>query len=115
MKALQWLPLVLALAGCASATRPEHWPYQGSFLEVRNPTEAAQIIVARDGQGREWQVARIKAQGRACFRWPFIDRTGVLRTNGTERVVSSSFEPWTASRWSWDLTSDPVQDPSACH
>lgn len=114
MKTLQWLPLVFLMTGCAAANRPEHWPYRGSFLEVSNPTAHAQVIVAQDGQGREWQVARIKPQGRACFRWPFIDRTGVLRTSGTERVVSSPFDPWSAGRWSWDLTSEPVQDIKAC-
>lgn len=73
---MKWLPLLLLVSGCATANRVDVWPLRGSLLEVRNPTDAHQVIIARDGQGREWQVARIKPQGRACFRWPFIDGTG---------------------------------------
>ena len=111
---MKWIPLLLIVAGCASANRVDVWPQRGSFLEVENPTDSNQVIVARDGLGREWPVARLKPQGRACFRWPFIDQTGFLRTDGADRVVTKRFEPWTASGWTWGLSGEPVADPRAC-
>ena len=111
---MKWLPLLLIVAGCASANRAEHWPFRGSFLEVENTTGENQVVIARDGYGREWPVARVKPQGRACFRWPFIDQTGFLRTDGDERIVTQRFEPWTASGWTWALAGEPVANPRAC-
>lgn len=111
---MKWLPLLLIVAGCASANRPEHWPLRGSFLEVENPTDERQVVIARDGLGREWPVARLKPHGRACFRWPFIDQTGYLRTDGQDRIVTKRFEPWTESGWTWKLSAEPVPNPRAC-
>lgn len=111
---MKWLPLLLILAGCASANRPERWPLRGSFLEVQNFTDTDQVVIARDGYGREWPVARVKPQSRACFRWPFVDQTGFLRTDGEDRIVTKRFEPWTASRWTWPLSGEPVASTQAC-
>lgn len=111
---MKWLPLLLVVAGCGYANQVMVWPLRGAFLEVSNPTEEAQIVVARDGQGREWQVARIKAHGRACFRWPFIHQNGFLRTDGDDRIVTQQFEPWSAAGWSWPLAGQPVQNAQAC-
>lgn len=106
--------LLLLVVGCAPMKRYAHWPYQGSMLAVKNPTTDHQVVIARDGQGREWVVARIRPQGRACFRWPFIDNTGFLRTDGDDRVVTQRFEPWTADGWEWPLSGQPVASPQAC-
>lgn len=111
---MKWIPLLLLVSGCATANKVDVWPLRGSLLEVRNPTTDHQVIIARDGQGREWQVARIKPLGRACFRWPFIDGTGYLRTGGEDRITTQRFEPWSSSGWAWQLAGEPVATSRAC-
>ena len=111
---MKWIPLLLLVAGCAANNRYARWPSRGSMLAVENTTAQNQVIVARDGLGREWVVARIKPRGRACFRWPFIDNTGFLRTDGEDRVVTQQFEPWSADGWEWTLSGEPVANPQVC-
>jgi hypothetical protein len=111
---MKWLSLLLLVTGCAANNRYARWPYRGSMLVVQNPTTEHQIVVARDGEGREWVVARIKPRGRACFRWPFVNSTGFLRTDGEDRVITERFEPWTADGWEWQLSGQPVPNPQVC-
>lgn len=111
---MKWLPLLLIVAGCGYANAVKVWPARGALLEVENRTAQPQIVFARDGLGREWQVARIRPQGRACFRWPFIDQTGFLRTAGPDPIVTKPFEPWSEDRWTWTLGGEPVPNPQAC-
>lgn len=112
---MKWLPLLLLVSGCAVLSpKDQVWPARGAFLEVENPTDEKQVVIARDGQGREWPVARIKPGGRACFRWPFIHTTGFLRTDGEDRAVTQQFEPWSSQGWRWQLSGQPVAIPRAC-
>jgi hypothetical protein len=111
---MKWIPLLLLVVGCAANNRYARWPYRGSMLAVENPTPNHQVVIARDGAGREWVVARIKPRGRACFRWPFVDNSGFLRTDGEDRVVTERFEPWSADGWEWQLSGQPVANPQVC-
>lgn len=113
---MKWIPLLLIVAGCALPFSGEyrHWPYRGAMLAVHNPTSRAQVVIARDGRGREWVVARIKPQGRACFRWPFVDFIGVLRTDGADSLSTAPFDPWSADGWEWELLGQPVANPDVC-
>ena len=102
--------LLLTLFGCA---RPyAKWPYRGPMLEVTNPTSRRVIVSARDAEGRELVTARIGANGRLCFRWPFIHRVGFLVADST---MSGPFEPWSADGWSW-VAGDaaPSANPNVC-
>jgi hypothetical protein len=109
-------PLLLIVSGCALNLSGEYrkWPLRGAMLAVRNPTAHDQTVVARDGRGREWIVARIKSRDTACFRWPFIDYVGVLRTDGLDGVSTDPFEPWSADGWEWELFGQPVANPQVC-
>ena len=113
---MKWLPLLLIVSGtgCASTGHYAKWPLRGAMLSVQNPTSQEQVVIARDGRGREWVVARIKPQSRACFRWPFIDGTGLLRTDGADAVSTEPFEPWSADGWEWEMFGQPVANPRVC-
>jgi hypothetical protein len=110
---MKWLPLLLIVSGCG-LNQYRKWPARGSMLSVRNPTSHEQIVIARDGVGREYVVARIKAQGRACFRWPFIHQVGLLRTTGEDGVSTEPFEPWSEDGWEWELYGQPVANARVC-
>ena len=104
--------LVLTLFGCASANTYARWPYRGPMIEVTNPSHTNVVVTSVDAEGRALVTARIKPQGRACFRWPFIHRVGYLFAESTS---TQPFEPWEADGWSWVAGSDaPTPNPRAC-
>lgn len=105
--------LVLTLTACMTANYA-HWPYRGPMLMVENPTGNRMIVRARDGAGREWVTASIKAHGKSCFRWPFIHTVGYLIAAGADTLVSQAFEPWTADGWQWSGAPAPVANPNVC-
>jgi hypothetical protein len=111
---MKWLPLLLIVSACAFDSHYAKWPLRGAMLSVQNPTAQEQVVIARDGRGREWVVARIKPQARACFRWPFIDNVGLLRTDGGDEISTEPFEPWSADGWEWDLNGQPIANPRVC-
>jgi len=113
---MRWLtiPLIALAAGCASFTQYAKWPARGPMLEVRNPTAVSRIVIARDGVGRTLVKATMKPNGRACFRWPFVDSRGELLAAGSDTLSTGPFEPWAADGWAWAMDGEPVADPGAC-
>jgi len=60
------------------------------------------------GTGRGQVIHEGRGQ-RVRFLWPWIYDAGTLQATAGDSVVTVTFKPWTAQRWTWDLDSGLVQ------
>jgi hypothetical protein len=104
------------LLGCAGTIRNTQWPYRGPMMMVRNPTPHTVVVLARDGTGRELITARVRPNGKQCFRWPFIHAIGYLVAAESPRdtLTTEPFQPWSADGWEWSGQPEPTSNPNAC-
>ncbi|MFN2572214.1 MAG: hypothetical protein ABR537_11510 [Gemmatimonadales bacterium] len=119
MKTATLSVLALAtLAACATTTQYTQWPYRGPMMMVHNPTTSTLVVMARDGTGRELVAARVEANSKQCFRWPFIHAIGYLVTadSRADTLTTEPFKPWSADGWEWTGggQGEPVSNARVC-